>query len=126
MRHRVCGLMWVFLIVVGLAVACSKREETVAPVATVTIDTVKLQLFEPLPELVASKTNSISEEKVALGRMLFYEPRLSKSQQISCNSCHALTTYGVDNQPTSDGHKGQLGDRNSPTVYNAAGHFVQF
>ena len=58
--------------------------------------------------------------------MLFFEPRLSKSQKISCNSCHDLATYGVDNQPTSDGHKGQMGDRNSPTVYNAAAHFAQF
>ena len=58
--------------------------------------------------------------------MLYYEPRLSKSQEISCNSCHLLDQYGVDGQPTSDGHKGQAGDRNSPTVYNAAGHFVQF
>ena len=58
--------------------------------------------------------------------MLYFEPRLSKSQKISCNSCHDLATYGVDNQPTSDGHKGQKGDRNSPTVFNAAAHFVQF
>jgi cytochrome c peroxidase len=58
--------------------------------------------------------------------MLYYDTRLSKSQKISCNSCHALTQYGVDNQPTSAGHKGQKGDRNSPTVYNAASHFVQF
>jgi cytochrome c peroxidase len=58
--------------------------------------------------------------------MLYYEPRLSKGQDISCNSCHLLDKYGVDNQPTSDGHKGQKGDRNAPTVYNAAGHFVQF
>jgi cytochrome c peroxidase len=61
-----------------------------------------------------------------LGRMLYYEPRLSKAQQISCNSCHMLDKYGVDDQPTSDGHKGQKGTRNAPTVYNAAGHFVQF
>jgi cytochrome c peroxidase len=58
--------------------------------------------------------------------MLYFEPRLSKSQKISCNSCHDLATYGVDNEPTSDGHKGQKGDRNSPTVFNAAAHFVQF
>ena len=53
-------------------------------------------------------------------------PRLSKSQKISCNSCHLLTQYGVDNQATSSGHKGQKGNRNSPTVYNASFHFAQF
>ncbi|HXU28469.1 MAG TPA: cytochrome c peroxidase, partial [Bacteroidia bacterium] len=44
----------------------------------------------------------------------------------SCNSCHNLATYGVDNQPTSKGDAGKLGDRNSPTVLNAAFHSAQF
>jgi cytochrome c peroxidase len=93
---------------------------------TVTIDPAKLQAFAPLPEVMASEKNPITDKKVELGRMLYYEPRLSKSQEISCNSCHGLDQYGVDGTPTSDGHKGQRGDRNAPTVYNAAGHFVQF
>ncbi len=92
----------------------------------VTVDPASLKLFQPLPESVPSSTNQATEAKIALGRMLYYEPRLSKGQDISCNSCHLLDKYGVDNQPTSDGHKGQKGDRNAPTVYNAAGHFVQF
>jgi cytochrome c peroxidase len=90
------------------------------------INPAQLQLFGPLPEVVPAKAGAPSEDRIVLGRMLYFEPRLSKSQQISCNSCHKLDAYGVDSQPTSDGHKGQKGDRNSPTVYNAAGHFVQF
>jgi cytochrome c peroxidase len=90
------------------------------------IDPAKLKMFAPLPESFPATAGAPSEDQVNLGRMLFFEPRLSKSQKISCNSCHGLDTYGVDGQPTSDGHKGQMGDRNSPTVYNAAGHFVQF
>ncbi len=117
-----------FLIIVISAVCiysgCARQEPAPGPAAT--IDPAKLSLFEPLPGVMASSTNPITDEKVALGRMLYYEPRLSRSQQISCNSCHMLNKYGVDGQPTSDGHKGQKGDRNSPTVYNAAGHFVQF
>lgn len=66
------------------------------------------------------------EERVALGRMLFHETRLSKSQTISCNNCHKLDNYGVDNEPTSPGHDGQRGKRNSPTVYHAAGFADQF
>lgn len=89
------------------------------------IDPLKLKAFAPLPEAMPGK-EPITEEKVALGRMLYYDTRLSKSQKISCNSCHELSHYGVDNEPTSDGHKGQKGDRNAPTVYNAAIHFVQF
>jgi cytochrome c peroxidase len=58
--------------------------------------------------------------------MLYYDTRLSKGQDKSCNSCHKLDAYGVDNEPTSEGHKKQRGNRNSPTVYNAAGHAVQF
>ena len=86
----------------------------------------QLQGFSPLPAVVESKTNPVTPEKVELGRMLYFENRLSKSQKFSCNSCHGLNSFGVDNQPTSDGDKGQRGDRNSPTVFNAAGHFVQF
>jgi cytochrome c peroxidase len=81
----------------------------------------ELKAFAPLPAPA-----SAAEAQVKLGRMLYYETRLSQGQDISCNSCHDLQKYGVDNEPTSGGHKGQRGDRNSPTVYNAAAHFVQF
>ena len=90
------------------------------------VSPAKLAIFKPLPAEMTSDKNPITPEKIALGRMLYYEPRLSKSQKISCNSCHDLANYGVDGQPTSDGHKGQKGDRNSPTVFNAAGHVAQF
>jgi cytochrome c peroxidase len=91
-----------------------------------TVDRSKLQMFAPLPASVPRAEGAATPEMVALGRMLYYEPRLSKSQTISCNSCHDLANYGVDGEPTSDGHKGQKGDRNSPTVFNAAAHFTQF
>jgi cytochrome c peroxidase len=112
-------------IAIFICAGCSKQPQT-SSVAAVTIDPVKLQMFQPLPESVPSSANPSTEEKISLGRMLYYEPRLSKSQEISCNTCHLLDKYGSDGQATSDGHKGMKGDRNSPTVYNAAGHFVQF
>jgi len=108
-----------------LSAGCGKKIET-SRTTSVSINPARLQSFQPLPEAVTSSTNPITDEKVSLGRMLYYEPRLSKSQEISCNSCHLLDKFGVDGQPTSDGHKGKVGDRNSPTVYNAAGHFAQF
>ena len=83
-------------------------------------------MFAPLPQTVPAKTAGPIEARVTLGRMLFYDARLSRSQTISCNSCHDLSKYGVDGAPTSVGFKGQHGDRNSPTVYNAAAHFAQF
>jgi len=71
-------------------------------------------------------TNPITPEKIALGRQLYYDARLSKNQDISCNSCHALDKFGVDGTKVSKGHKGQLGGRNAPTVYNAGGFVAQF
>lgn len=83
-------------------------------------------VFAPLPESAPSAETPSNPAKVALGRSLYFDTRLSKDQKISCNSCHKLDTFGVDNEPTSPGHKGQRGGRNSPSVYNAALHIAQF
>lgn len=83
-------------------------------------------LFKPLPKQFDSKENPITPEKVVLGRQLYFEKRLSKNQDVSCNSCHLLSKYGVDGEATSPGHKKQRGDRNSPTVFNAGNHIAQF
>lgn len=79
-----------------------------------------------LPAEVASWSNPITKAKTDLGRVLFYDPRISKGGDISCNSCHSLKDYGVDGKPVSTGYRGQTGSRNAPTVYNAAGHIAQF
>ena len=85
-----------------------------------------LTFFQPLPEVVAHLAGPDTPEKVALGKALFLDPQLSQDGTISCNSCHQLDRYGVDNTPTSEGVRGQHGGRNSPTVYNAALHNMQF
>jgi len=82
--------------------------------------------FGELPDLAASESNPVTPEKIVLGRMLYFDTRLSKNHDISCNSCHDLAAFGVDGEPTSPGHKGQRGNRNSPTVYNAALHIAEF
>jgi cytochrome c peroxidase len=79
-----------------------------------------------LPAEFPKAGNPLTKEKIDLGRMLYYDTRLSLADDISCNSCHLLDHYGVDGNPTSPGHENQLGDRNSPTVYNAGGHLAQF
>ena len=97
--------------------------------AALDLDDASLNAFRPplvAGEVIESKTNTVTDAKIELGRMLYYEPRLSKNQKISCNSCHLLDNYGVDGEPTSPGHQGQRGGRNSPTVYHAAGHIAQF
>lgn len=63
---------------------------------------------------------------VELGKMLFFEPRLSRSGFISCNSCHNLATGGVDNLKTSIGDRWAQGPINSPTVLNSYGQIAQF
>lgn len=83
-------------------------------------------IFGVLPAEAPNPANPVTPEKVDLGRMLFFEHRITLSRELSCNSCHGLDTFGVDNEPTSEGHLGQRGDRNSPTVYNAALHIAQF
>lgn len=82
-------------------------------------------MFAALPANADSKDMGPAE-RLTLGKMLYFDKRLSKNHDVSCNSCHNLDTYGVDNKKTSEGHKKQLGGRNSPTVYNAALHFKQF
>jgi cytochrome c peroxidase len=89
-------------------------------------DDATRKLFAPLPDVMASESNPVTPEKVELGRMLYYENRLSKNQDVACNTCHLLDRYGVDGTPTSTGHKAQKGGRNAPTVYNAGLHLAQF
>lgn len=79
-----------------------------------------------VPPAMPSDANPMTPAKVDLGRMLFYDPRISKDGKVSCNSCHDLAKYGVDGQPVSTGFGGQKGGRNSPTVYHAAGQTLQF
>ena len=64
--------------------------------------------------------------KAALGFALFHDPRLSVDNTVSCASCHALETAGVDNHQYSHGVDDQLGGVNAPTVFNAVYNFVQF
>ena len=66
------------------------------------------------------------EAKAALGFALFHDTRLSVDNTVSCATCHALETAGVDNHQYSHGVDDQLGGVNAPTVYNAVYNFVQF
>jgi len=74
----------------------------------------------------APADNPTTPAKVELGKMLFFDPRISKTGTVSCNSCHNAMAGGDDSRPTSAGIEGKLGGRNSPTVWNAAYHSVQF
>ncbi len=85
------------------------------------------QRFKAIPTTpVSLKANPATPEKIELGKMLFFDPRLSSSWLISCNTCHNLSLGGVDLLETSIGHGWQKGPRNSPTVLNAVFNMAQF
>ena len=118
-----------------LAIACASAAalavfvaaaDTVSPAASELRETATL-LFQPVPEHVTDvRGQPISGEQVQLGHWLFFDPRLSRSHVISCNTCHNVGTGGADNIPVSIGHGWQKGPRNSPTVLNAVFNIAQF
>lgn len=81
---------------------------------------------EPEPIEAIKPVKITNPELVELGKKLFFDPRLSKSGWISCNSCHNLSTGGSDNLSTSVGHNWQQGPINAPTVLNSSMHLAQF
>lgn len=83
--------------------------------------------WEALPEKAPEPTsNPSSADKIALGQMLYHDPRLSSTGTVSCASCHNTMLGGEDNRPNSMGVNGQTGGRSAPTVWNAAFSKVQF
>ncbi|WP_028581981.1 cytochrome-c peroxidase [Desulfogranum japonicum] len=85
------------------------------------------ELFAPIPkEAPEIKNNPATEVKVELGKMLYFEPRLSRSALISCNTCHNVGLGGADYQETSTGHGWKKGPRNAPTVLNSVFNVAQF
>ena len=83
-----------------------------------------LRAEEPIQPI--SPVKEINLAQVELGKKLFFDPRLSKSGFISCNSCHNLSMGGTDNLKTSIGHNWQQGPINSPTVLNSSLNVAQF
>lgn len=83
--------------------------------------------FAPIPLTPPTIKGIVSTPAmVDLGKALYFDPRLSQSHNISCNTCHQIGLGGVDMLPTSIGHKWQHGGRNAPTVLNAVFNVAQF
>ncbi|KFN39089.1 MAG: cytochrome C biogenesis protein CcsA [Sulfuricurvum sp. MLSB] len=99
------------------------------------IDEAKNAGLKPIPankkaveKLTSNPKNPTTAAKVELGKMLYFEPRLSKSGLVSCNTCHNLATGGVDGMAAAIGHKWKANPHHlsSPTVYNAVFYSQQF
>ena len=85
------------------------------------------QQFQPIPTIPPELPgNPAAPAKIELGKMLYFDPRLSASHAISCASCHNIGLGGADSEPTSIGHRWQHGGRNAPTVFNAVFNTAQF
>jgi cytochrome c peroxidase len=130
------SLLFLSLVVSSFLYACSSGEnntvETKTTKAKYVVSKVEAklwlksnQLFKPLPDIKIDSTEE-NLAKLKMGKMLYFDTRLSKNGNISCNSCHNMETYGVDNEPTSPGTDKIRGGRNSPTSLNAFLHIAQF
>lgn len=82
------------------------------------------QVFIPLPDSMATPDHPVTPERVALGRVLFFDPRISLDGTVSCARCHQPSLYGTDGLAASIGVKSRPNPRNAPTVLNAALEFV--
>ncbi len=110
---------------VALLINACSQTDTPNDTAPAAIRPDELAIFAPLPEVIRSTTNPVTTAKIDLGRRLYYETLLSSDHRISCNSCHVLAAYGADGRRLSPGDRGHLSERNTPTVYNAAGNVAQ-
>jgi cytochrome c peroxidase len=81
------------------------------------------QFFAPLPADLATPDCPTTPARVALGRKLFFDSRLSLDGTVSCATCHHPALYGTDGLPTSIGVEHRANARNAPTVLNAALQF---
>lgn len=90
------------------------------------VNRAALGMFQPILEVAENPANPLTQEKIDLGRMLYYDTRLSKNRTVSCNTCHDLANFGDDGRAVSTGIHEQTGGRSAPTVYNAAIHISQF
>ena len=102
---------------------------TFAPAPAIGADDAALlrqaqQIFRPLPKDMGTADFPVTKERVGLGQLLFFDPRMTLDGNVSCATCHQPGLYGTDGLPTSIGVKQRLHPRNAPTVLNAATQFI--
>jgi cytochrome c peroxidase len=98
--------------------------QSIASIAMLAAAGLVFAVSEPIQPIALAE--GLDAGQVELGKKLYFDPRLSKSGFISCNSCHNLSMGGTDNLKTSIGHAWQRGPINSPTVLNASYNLAQF
>ena len=100
----------------------------VAPAAAADSEAERLKraqgLFQPLPRDMAVPEAPITPQRVDLGRLLFFDPRLTVDADVSCSNCHQPPRHGTDRLPKSIGVRQRPHPRNAPTVLNAGLNFI--
>ena len=112
---------WILVAAVSIATACTSipSSDNTALLARAQ------QLFKPLPVDASTPERPLVKERIELGRALFFEPRLSVDNRISCATCHQPSFYGAEPLAVSMGPSGKLLPRNTPTIFNTALQFSQ-
>lgn len=106
------------------ATSTTTASTTTAAAETPKADTAATVRDEPIKPIAPYIAKDAA--KVELGKQLYFDPRLSKSGFISCNSCHNLSMGGSDNLTSSIGDRWQQGPINAPTVLNSSMNLAQF
>ncbi len=118
------------LLMCGLLAMLLLRDDKLPPLApdptTSMLAMIKPERDAPEPITPLPQRVSLDPRKVALGRKLFSDVRLSRDSTVSCATCHILERSGVDGVDRSFGIGGAQGDRNAPTVFNSGFNFRQF
>jgi cytochrome c peroxidase len=134
------GMGLTVIALVALGAGCQKSDESAKPAAGAEKSSAKtakpaakaagtpMEVKTPvgMPPVPIPKDNPMTVEKVALGKMLYFDKRLSKDQTVSCATCHDPKMGWAEHRPTSKGIKDQIGGRNAPTVINSAYMTSQF
>ncbi|MBC8355570.1 MAG: cytochrome-c peroxidase [Planctomycetes bacterium] len=106
-----------FLTLLLFAISC---------VATVTADDYELQYPLGLKPMRIPKGNELTEAKIKLGKQLFFDPRLSRDDTVSCSSCHEPSKGWSNGDDFATGVRGQRTGRSAPTIINAGYSYFQF
>lgn len=123
--------LWLLSGLIGVALlamhtGCKEKESTSKPDKKPEGAESLVKVPLGLPELWVPEDNPLTAEKIELGKLLYFDPRLSKDGNISCATCHDPRMAWAEHKPTSEGIGGQFGARNAPTVINAAYLEAQF
>jgi cytochrome c peroxidase len=125
--NKIAPLVTSLILFLGVLVACDRIGTSTEDTPTGSLEQIVAGPLATIPDLPPIPAdNPQTPEKIELGKMLYFEPRLSESGIISCHTCHNFSLGGTDRIPTSLGHDFQTGGRNAPTVLNSAFFNKQF